>query len=270
VTKAKNSDIEEIMIQGETMRGFAAAATIGLFMLFVQPAAAEAAEVKVLHTGGFTSVMNELGLEFGRATGHKLVTKIDSAAVFKRQIDAGETFDVAILTTSLIAELVRTGKIAATANIARSGIGVGVRTGAPKPDISSVEAFKRTLLRAKSVAHSEEGASGVHFKQLLERLGIAADMKAKLKPLGSRATGQAVAKGEVEIFIVVIPSIVASSGVTFVGPVPAELQTYIDFTAGVSAAATQPDAAKALIKHLTEPAAVAVIKAKGFEPVAPQ
>lgn len=247
------------------------AATIGLFMLLAQAAAAEAAEVKVLHTGGFTSVMNELGPEFERATGHKLVTKIDSAAVFRRQIDAGETFDVAILTTPLIAELVRTGKIAAdmTADIARSGIGVGVRAGAPKPDISSVEAFKRTLLRAKSVAHSEEGASGVHFKRLLERLGIAADMKAKLKPLGSRATAPAVAKGEVEIFVVVIPAIVASSGITFVGPVPAELQTYVDFTAGVSAAATQPDAAKALLKHLTEPAAVAVIKAKGFEPAIP-
>ena len=168
------------------IRSLLAAATIGLFMLLAQAAAAEAAEVKVLHTGGFTSVMNVLGPEFERATGHKLVTKIDSAAVFKRQIDAGETFDVAILTTPLIAELVRTGKIAAdmTADIARSGIGVGVRAGAPKPDISSVEAFKRTLLRAKSVAHSEEGSSGVHFKRLLERLGIAADMKAKLKPFG--------------------------------------------------------------------------------------
>jgi molybdate transport system substrate-binding protein len=215
--------------------------------------------------------MNELGPEFERATGHKLVTKIDSAAVFKRQIDAGETFDVAILTTPLIAELVRTGKIAAdiTAGIARSGIGVGVRAGAPKPDISSVEAFKRTLLSAKSVAHSQEGASGVHFKELLERLGIAADMKAKLKPLGSRATAPAVAKGEAEILVVVIPSIVAASGVSFVGPVPAELQTYIDFTAGVSAAAPQPDAAKSLIKHFREPAAIAVIKAKGFEPATP-
>ena len=245
------------------IRSLVGAAAIGLCTLFAQVAAANAAEVKVLHTGGFTSVMNELGLEFERATGHKLVAKIDSAAVFKRQIDAGDAFDVAILTTPLIADLVRTGKIAAdmTADIARSGIGVGVRAGALKPDISSVEAFKRTLLRAQSVAHSEEGASGVHFNRLLERLGIAADMKAKLKPLGSRATGPAVAKGEVELFVVVIPSIVASSGITFVGPVPAELQTYVDFTAGVSAAATQPDAAKALLKHLTEPAAVAVIKA---------
>src|SRR5262245_22097245 len=140
-----------------------AAATCGLIILLVQGVAAEAAEVKVLSAASLRPVMNELGAQFERATGHKLVLQFDVIGVLKRQIDAGESFDVALLTTPLINDLITEGKIAAgtRADIARSGIGVMVRTGAPKPDISSADAFKRAMLDATSISYTKEGATAI-------------------------------------------------------------------------------------------------------------
>jgi molybdate transport system substrate-binding protein len=148
-------------------------------------------------------------------------------------------------------------------------VGVGVRAGAPKPDISSVEAFKRALLNAKSVAHSAEGASGTYFKGLLERLGIAEEMKPKLKPMPSDRIAQAVPSGEAEMIVVTI-SVIVGYGAELVGPVPSELQFYNRFAAGVGASAKETEAGRALIKLLTSPAAVAVIKANGMEPGTPR
>ena len=253
------------------IRLLAAAATIGSMILLAQCLTAEAAEVKVISANPMTGVMKELGAQFERETGHKLVTKFATGAAVKREIDAGETFDVAISNTPLIDDLVKEGKLVAgtRADVAYSGLGVGVRAGAPKPDISSVEAFKHAMLNAKSVAHSAEGASGVYFKGLLERLGIAEEMKPKLKPLSGDALAQAVPSGEAEIIVAIISSIMAS-GADLVGPVPLELQFYNRFAAGVGASAKEAEAAKALIKFLTAPAAVAVIKTNGMEPGAPQ
>jgi molybdate transport system substrate-binding protein len=248
----------------------AAAAKIGFVILLVQGVAAEAAEVKVMSANPMTEVMKELGPQFERATGHKLVIQYEVAGVVKRRIDAGETFDVAILLPPLIEDLIKQGKIAAgtRADIARSGMGVGVRAGAPKPDIRSVEAFKRALLDAKSVAYSKEGASGVYFLGLLERLGIAEGMKPKLKPTSADTLANAVPSGEAEMIVVPI-TVIMVPGAELVGPLPTELQTYINFSAGVGTAAKEPDAAKVLIKFLTAPAAVPVLKAKGMEPVTP-
>ena len=161
----------------------AAAAIFGLMTLWAHGGAAEAAEVKVLCAAAMRSVMNELGPGFERATGHQLMIQFDVVGALKRQIDAGERFDVAILTTPLIDEVVKNGKIAAgtRADVARSGLGVIVRTGAPKPDISSADAFKRALLNAKSISYAKEGATGIYLESLFERLGITEQMKPKTK-----------------------------------------------------------------------------------------
>lgn len=213
-------------------------------------------------------VINTLGPQFERDTGHKLVTRFASTSVVKREIDAGETSDLAISVTSGIDDWIKEGKIVAATRVAvaYTGLGVGVRAGAPKPDIGSVEAFRRALLNAKSVAHFAESASAASFKGLLERLGIAEEMKPKLKPMVGGAIYKSLTSGEVEIVIAVVPGIVAAPGVELVGSFPSELQIYVIFAAGVSTGANEPGAAQALIKFLTSPAAVAVIKAKGMEP----
>lgn len=251
---------------------FFAAAGVGAMILLLHGFAAKASEIKVIAAGPLTAAFNELGPQFERDSGHKLVTRFAGTAAVKREIDAGETFDLAISNTSAIDDLIKAGKIVAATRVAvgYAGLGVGVRAGAPKPDIGSVEASKSALLTAKSVAHGAESASAASFKGLLERLGIAEKMKPKLKPMGDGATYKGVASGEVEIVVAPVPGIVAAPGVELVGPFPSELQTYISFTAGVSTGAKEPEAAQALIKFLTSPAAVAVIKAKGMEPGTPR
>jgi molybdate transport system substrate-binding protein len=216
-------------------------------------------------------VLSELAPQFERATGHKVTIKFVSGPVVRREIDAGEAFDVAISLPEVIDDLIKSGKIAAgsRADIARSGVGVSVRAGAAKPDIGSVKAFKRTLLNAKSVAHSKEGASGTHFMAVLDRLGIAADMKPKLigSPAGAGGLVSPVVKGEAEIVVGTVSAIM-EPGVDLVGPIPEELQSWANFAAAVGTAAKEAEAGAALITFLTTPAAAAVIKAKGMEPLA--
>jgi molybdate transport system substrate-binding protein len=249
---------------------FAAAARLGLMILLVQSLSAAAAEVRLIGATPMAAVVKELAAQFEGATGHKLVAKFVSGPVVKREIDAGETFDVAISITPVIDDLVKEGKIVAgtRADVAYAGLGVGVRAGAPKPDISSVEAFKRALLNAKSVAHSAEGASGVYFKGLVERLGIAEEMKPKLRPMTADALAKAVPSGEAEM-IVVTSSVIRAGAAEWVGSLPAELQFYNRFAVGVGVNAKEVEAAKALIKLLTSESAVPVIKANGMEPGAP-
>ena len=254
------------------IRLVAAVVGIGLIILLVQNFAAEGAEVKVIGANPMKPVVQELGAQFERDTGHKLVTKFVPGPVVKREIDAGETFDVAVSITPVIDALIKEGKIVAgtRADVAYALVGVGVRAGAPKPDISSVEAFKRALLNAKSVTHSAEGASGTYFKGLLERLGIAEEMKPKLKPRSGEAQAKAVPSGEADMIVATISLILAYDGVQLVGPVPSEVQFYNRFAAGVGTNAREPEAAKALLKLITSPAAVPVIKAKGMEPGSPR
>jgi molybdate transport system substrate-binding protein len=250
-------------------RVFAAMAGIGLLLL-AQGATLNAAEIKVMCASPVEEVMKELGGQFERATGHRLLMQYDVAPVLKRRIDAGETFDVAILLPPLIDDLIKQGRVAAgtRAGVARSGMGVGVREGAPRPDISSAEALGRTLRNAKSIAYSAEGASGVAFLRLIERLGIAGEIKPRLKPTPGDRFAQVVPSGEAEMIVVPISAIMAP-GMQLVGPVPEELQTYFLFTAGISASANEVEAAKALITFLTAPAAAPVLKAKGMEPGTP-
>ena len=252
------------------IRLLVAAAKIGFMILLAQGLAAEAAEVKVIAGGGMRAVMDELGPQFERAMGHKLVIWYGHAGSIPRRIKAGEAFDLLVSGSLGLDEYTKQGKIAADTRtgIARVGMGVGARAGAPKPDISSVDAFKRALLNAKSVTYNPEGAPGIHLAGVLERLGIAQQMKAKTKPV-AKGVVQAVADGKAELGFAFTNEVLSVRGAELVGPFPPELQRYTLFTAGVATAAKQPEAAKALIKFLRSPAAVAVIKAKGMEPATP-
>jgi molybdate transport system substrate-binding protein len=229
---------------------------------------AQAAELKVVSGNGARAAVQELCAQFERTSGHKVSLRFEVNAALKRKIEGGETFDVAILNPPVLDDLIRQGKVVAgtRADIGRAGLGVAVRTGAQKPDIGSVEAFRRALLAAKSVAYPGEGASGIYFVGLLDRLGIAAEMKPKLKPMAAEDTVEVVARGEADMVVVVSSRIFDVNGVEPVGPLPAELQTMIGFAAGMGAAAREPDVAKALIRFLTAPEAVPVLKAKGVQP----
>ena len=164
-------------------------------------------------------------------------------------------------------DLIKQGKILAATrtDVARGGIGIAVRAGAPKPDIGSVEALKRALLDAKSITYAREGGSGIYFAGLLERLGMAEAMRAKTK-FGTGNVAELVARGDAEMAVQLITELIAVRGVELVGPLPAEVQNYIVLTAGVGAQAKEPGLAKAFLQFLTAPAAVPVIKSKGLEP----
>ncbi len=244
------------------------AAKFGFIALLAQGVAANAAEIRVMAGAVMPGVIGELGPQFERATGHKIVIQYAPGLSVKRQIEAGEVFDLVIIGSDVVDDLIKQGKIAGDprVDIVRVGIGVAVREGAPRPDISSVEAFKSMLLSVKSFTYAPDGAPGRHFAKVLDRLGIAEQVKAKARPNTPGRELQAVAAGEVELAIGATPLILSAKGVQLVGPFPGEFQDWFVNTAGVSATARQPDAAKALIKHLTTPEAAAVIRAKGMEP----
>ena len=237
-------------------------------LVFAQSYGARA-EIKVFSVPALTTSLDVLVPQFEHATGHKLIMNYTGSSDLIRQFDAGETFDVALVWPAMIDRLLKEGKVAegTRAEIARVAIAVAVRKGATKPDISTTESFKRALLNAKSVSHSIEGSSGVYFKNLLVRLGIAADMQPKLRPVpgGPMVVGP-VARGEVELAVITTPYIVLESGAELVGPLPDELQQYVVYTAGVAAATKQPDLARALIKHLTSPTAATLMKSQGLDP----
>jgi len=225
-------------------------AAIGIAALLAT-APVSAAEIKVLASNGVRAALEEL-----------------APAFVKRQIEGGEAFDLAILTGAGIDDLAKQGKVdaASRAEIARSGVGTGIKKGAPRPDIGTPDAFKRTLLSAKSIAWAKEGHSGIYFAGLLERIGIAGQIKPKavLAPSGA-VMGKLIAAGEVQFGVILVNELMAAPGVEVLGPLPAELQNYTAFHAGVGGGSKDSSAAKALIKFLTTPAAGAVFKAKGQE-----
>jgi molybdate transport system substrate-binding protein len=252
------------------MRTAARAATVALVIALVQGAVASAAEIKVLSPAGFRPVLNELGPQFERSTGHKLVVAYGSAAGTKRQIEAGEAFDLAVLTTIFMNDVDKQGKIVAgtRTDVARSAMGVVIRAGAAKPDIGSVDALKRSLLAAKSITYSPEGTTGIHLARVIERLGIADEVKARIKPAETPdAAIRSVASGDAELGFGVTSLILSTPGAELVGHLPAELQDYVVYAAAIGPAAKEGDAAKALLAFLKSEGAVPVIKAKGMEPL---
>jgi molybdate transport system substrate-binding protein len=241
---------------------------LALTFILAQPVTPDAAEIKVWTARAIATVLTEVGPQFERTTGHHLNVYSGLPVDFLRRANAGEPFDILITGSSPVDEWIKDGKIIAETrtDIVRSGIGVEVRAGAGKPDISSVEAFKRALLDAKSIAYLRVG-SGIYVAGLVERLGIAEVIKSKVTRPESDIVSELVAKGEVELGMVVITQILTTPGVELVGPLPPEIQSYVMFTAGVSANSRVPDAARQLIKFLTGPTAIPVIKAQGMEPV---
>lgn len=244
------------------------AAAVVLLLILGEPSHANAAEIRVLCSNGLKAVFEELAPQFERASGHKVVVKFGLAAGFKQQIDSGEAFDLAILTPPLIDDLIKTGKMAADSRtvIARTGLGIMIRAGARKPDVRTTDSFKRALIGAQSIAYAREGASGVAFAALIERLGMGETLKAKLKPT---ATGEEVndlvVRGGAEFGILPLSEILAVKGAELGGMFPADIQSYITMAAAVSSSAKQPAAARDLIKFLTGPSVLPVIKAKGME-----
>ena len=247
------------------------AAAIGLAIMLASGGRASAAEIKVISSNAVKTVLEELGPQFEKSTEHKLVITFGAAVPLKGRIEKGEAFDLAILTTAAIDDLIKQDKLAAAtrADLARSGAGVAVKKGAPRPDISTTEAFKRALLAAKSIAYVEQGGTGIYLKTLLARLGIADELKAKTKLLPpENPAAHAIANGEAEIGMTQISEILPYAGADLVGPLPPDIQLYTVFSAAVGAGAKQPDTAKALIRFLTAPAAAAVFKIKGLDPPA--
>jgi molybdate transport system substrate-binding protein len=240
--------------------------------LLARPAYAE--QVRVMTSGGTAAAHLALVPEFERATGHTVVTDATSTGIGRDSIASrvrrGEPVDVVILTRAAIDELISEGRIVAASRVdlARSSIGMAVRRGAPKPDISSVEALKRTLLQASSVAFSAQ-VSGIYLStELFPRLGIAEEVMKKSRRVEVGRVGAVVARGEAEIGFQQISELLEVSGVDFVGPLPAEVQRVTVFTAGVAVGARNPNAARALIEFFLSPIGLATMAKSGLDPIA--
>jgi molybdate transport system substrate-binding protein len=230
--------------------------------------AAGAADISVLSTQATQEAYLELAAEFEKTTGHKVKTDFTGTLNVQKRLASGESFDMIIMAAPAIDEQIKLGKAAAGSrvDIAKSGTGVAVRKGAPKPDIGSVEAFKKTLLSVKSIGYST-GPSGVYMLGVFERLGVAEQVKGKLKQTPSGVfVGNLIANGETEIGFQQVSELVHFAGIDYVGPLPGELQRMTVFSAGIHAGAKQPDAARALVKFLAAPAAAGVIRKHGLEP----
>ena len=224
--------------------------------------------MRVLCTNGLKTMMLDLAPEFERAIGTKAVITWGSANGLLQELEAGAGGDLAILTAEAIDGLIKEGKVVAGSRVdlARSGIGVAVRKGAPKPEIGSPDALRRALLAAKSVAHSKTGMSGIYFPTVLARLGIADEMKPKIvTPEPGTPVGEVVAKGGAEIGVQQISELLPVAGIEIVGPLPAALQRITIFSAGVLTAAKEPEAARALVQFVAT-ASRPLLKDKGLEP----
>ena len=213
-------------------------------------------------------VLAELLPQFERTSGTRVSVSYDPALVMLKRIDAGESADLAILGQAAIDELAAKAKIVPDSRrtLARCGVGIGVRAGAPKPDISSVEALKRALLAAKSICHTTRGASGIHFSGVIERLGIADEVKAKAVRNEGGLIGELVVRGEAELAVQQIPELMAVPGIDLVGPLPQELQSISVVTAGIFTGSKEAAAARALLEFLALPSSARVFRAKGLEP----
>ena len=238
--------------------------------LFARWTPAQTKDLRVFISGGMKPVVEDLTPQIEKAIGSKLAPQFNTSKNLRDKILAGEPFDAAILSSDVLGDLIQQGKIAAgtRVDISRTGMGVGVRAGAPKPDISTPEALKQTLLNAKAITFNPSGASAAPTYEMFGRMGIADALKPKLM-LDAAEEGRPqknVAEGKADLVITLIPEIRFFPGVELVGPVPAEFQSYINFSAGVGTNAHDAEAAKALIRFITGSAGVAVLKAKGMEP----
>jgi len=224
-----------------------------------------------LTTGAFKQVVLAVVPEYEKKTGNKVVVDNDTAGGLQKRIDGGETFDVAIITPGAIDGLAKEGKVVASTHtkLASVGVGVGVKEGAPKPDISTVDAFKKALLAAKAVAYIDPaggGSSGIYFDKLLEKLGIANEVRAKAKLKKGGYAAEFVASGEADLVVHQISEIIPVKGVALVGPLPAEIQNVTTYSGAVSTKSAQQEASQALLKQFSDPQTAALLKDKGMQP----
>jgi molybdate transport system substrate-binding protein len=247
---------------------------LGFATLFCLLGAAQAAEIRVMISGGLSAAYNTLVPEFERASGHKVITAYGPSMgttqnAIPVRLERGEPADVLILVGYALGELMKQGKVVSGSRVdlVNSKIGVAVKAGAPKPDISSADALKRALLAAKSVAYSDS-ASGVYIStEMFQKLGIAEEMKDKAKKIPATPVAEIVARGEAEIGFQQISELKPVSGIDIVGPLPDELQKVTVFSAGIASVSKEPEAGKALIKFLASPAARDTIIKSGLEPI---
>src|SRR4051812_29748141 len=229
---------------------------------------ASAAEIKVLCTNGVRAVVDELLPRFERASGDTVKIQFEPSTQLKKRIDAGEPFDLVIMTTMLVEDEISGGKLLDDSRtfIARSGLGMSIRAGAKKPNISTVNAFKSALLNADSITYATQGASAAPFEVLVAKLGITSALKPKynLRPTASEV-GDAVATGAAEIGIAPVSEILPVRGVDLVGPFPKEIQSYVELTGALSASAKQKDEAGKLLAFLIAPANMPIYKLKGMD-----
>ena len=229
---------------------------------------ADAAELKVLSTQATEEAYRELVPQFEKDTGHKVTTVFTGTLDANKRLAAGETYDLLIMSGPSIDEHIKAGKVVpgSRVDLAKSGVGMGVKAGAPKPDISTTEALKKTLLAAKSIGYST-GPSGVYVIGLFQRMGIADEVKGKLKQTPTGVfVGSIIASGEAEIGFQQVSELSHFAGVDYVGPLPADIQQFTTFSSGIVAGTKEADAAKALVKFITAPAAAAAFKKRGMEP----
>ena len=227
---------------------------------------AQALQLKVLESNALQTVMDELGPQFEKATGNKVVTVVGTTAELRGMIDKGEAFDVALFTKSALDDLAKQGKIADAPRlaIARAGIGVAVRKGAAKPDVGTTAAFKSAMLNAASIGYVRQTPTAANMKVIFAKLGIADQVQPKIKLLDV-VVPEAVTRGEVEVGLTQISEIVPHRTIELAGPLPADIQVYTVFGGGIAPASH--DGAAALVQFLTSPAAKSVLKANGMEPL---
>jgi molybdate transport system substrate-binding protein len=230
--------------------------------------ALQAAELTVLTSQGVVSAVRDLAPAFEKASGHKVIVSFEAGPSLMNKINANAPADLVTHYPSAVDDLIKQGKVLAgtRTDFARGGIGLAVKAGAPKPDIGSPEAFKRAMLAAKSVAYSRAGASGIYMAKLMERLGIADEMKPKTKLVDGVPVAEIVAKGEAELGLQQINVLLPIAGVDYVGALPGDLQDYVEFAAGVLTVSKEPEAAKALARFMSSAEAVPLVKKSGMEP----
>jgi molybdate transport system substrate-binding protein len=247
---------------------------LGVAMSLWLAGTAQAAEVRVMISGGLSAAYNALVPEFEKATGNKVITAYGPSMgtthnAIPVRLDRGEPADVLILVGYALDDLIKQGKAVAGSRVdlVNSKIGVAVKSGSPKPDISTPDALKRALLAAKSVAYSDS-ASGVYIStEMFDKLGIAAEMKDKAKKIPAMPVAEIVAKGEAELGFQQISELKPVAGIDIVGPLPESLQKVTVFSAGIATVSKEPEAGKALIKFLSSPAARETIINSGLEPI---
>jgi molybdate transport system substrate-binding protein len=245
----------------------AVAAILGAGILTLAGSAL-ADEIRVMSSNAFRQACLQLVPDFERASGHKVVTSFVGGVDLMKRMKAGESTDLVILSGNALDELIQLGKVVpgSRVDLARSGVGVAVRAGAPRPDIGSADGLKRALLAATSIGYST-GASGTHILRMFERMGIADELKPKIKQAAPGVpVGDLIARGEVEIGFQQVSELLPVAGIDYLGPLPPQLQQFTVFAGGIHAGAKAPAAVKALLEFLTSPASAPVIRKKGMEP----